>query len=116
MIVRWMNIIGTGIHTEIIIAKYIAQKNEVNLGPTWSTDPRYLGGTPLKVSFKSDPDQNKRLMTMRFVESATWDSDFDGRIFLGKPVNDTTRFVNLVFTSTAEAGGAQLESDAHPGA
>ncbi len=109
VIVDWMNVIGTGIHTEVIIAKFIAQKDEVKLGPTWSTDPRYLGGGPLRVSFKSEPRSKQRLMRMRFVESATWDSNFDGRIFLGGPVNDTTRFSNLVFTSTAEAGGAQLD-------
>lgn len=109
VIVDWMNVIGTGIHTEVIIQKFVAQKDVVDLGPTWSTNPRYRGGTPLKVSFKSDPNAKQRLMRMRFVESATWDSDFDGRIFLAGPVNDTTRFSNLVFTSTAEAGGAKLD-------
>lgn len=109
VIVDWMNVIGTGIHTEVVIAKFIAQKDVVNLGPTWSTNPRYRGGTPLRVSFKSEPRSKQRLMRMRFVESATWDSNFDGRIFLSTPVNDTTRFSNLVFTSIAEAGGAQLD-------
>ena len=105
----WMNVIGTGIHTEIRIAKFIAQKNEVDLGPTWSTNPRYLGGTPLQVSFKSDANEKVRQMRMQFVESATWFSDFEGKLFLNRPVNDTTRFSNLVFTSTADAGGAQLD-------
>jgi hypothetical protein len=107
--VDWMNIIGTGIHTEIRIAKYIAQKNVVDLGPTWSTNPRYQGESPLKISFKSDADQKQREMRMQFVENATWSSNFDGRIFLGGPMNDTTRFANLIFTSTADAGGAQLD-------
>jgi hypothetical protein len=107
--VDWMNVIGTGIHTEVVVAKYIAQKDEVNLGPTWSTNPRYQGEKPLRVSFKSDAKSRQRLMRMRFVESATWDSNFDGRIFLSGPMSDTTRFSNLVFTSTADAGGAQLD-------
>ncbi len=107
--VRWMNIIGTGIHTEIRVAKYIAQPDEVDLGPTWSTNPRYLGESPLRVSFKSDPQEKQRQMVMQFVESATWYSNFDGRLFLDGPINDTTRFSELVFTSTANAGGAHLD-------
>ncbi len=106
---NWLNIVGTGIHTEVVVAKYIGQKDRVNLGPTWSTNPRYQGETPLRVSFKSDPLAKQRQMRMRFVESATWDSNFDGRIFLAGPMNDTTRFSNLIFTSTADAGGAQLD-------
>jgi hypothetical protein len=109
IIVDWFNIIGTGIHTEIRVAKYIAQANEVKLGPTWSTNPRYQGEVPLRVSFKSDPQEKQRIMTMQFVESATWHSNFDGRIFLGGPMNDTTRFSDLTFTSTADAGGAHLD-------
>lgn len=109
VIVDWLNVIGTGVHTEVIIIKSIAQRDAVDLGPTWSTNPRYRGGSPLRVSFKADPNDRKRLMRMQFVESATWDSDFNGRIFLAGPVKDTTRFSDLVFTSTAEAGGAQLD-------
>ncbi len=107
--VSWMNIIGTGIHTEIRVAKYIAQPDEVDLGPTWATNPRYLGETALHVSFAAYPQEKQRQMVMQFVESATWYSNFDGRIFLGGPMKDTTRFSNLVFTSTANAGGAQLD-------
>ena len=110
----WMNVIGTGIHTEIRVIKSIGQPNEVDLGPTWSTNPRYLGEGPLRVSFQADSREKQRLMRMQFVESATWYSDFDGRIFLRGPMNDTTRFSNLVFTSTANAGGAQLELNSLP--
>ena len=105
----WMNIIGTGIHTEVRVATYQDQPGEVDLGPTWSTDPRYLGETPFRVSFKADAQSKERQMKMQFVESATWFSDFDGQVFLGGPMADTARFTNLTFTSTAEAGGAQLD-------
>jgi hypothetical protein len=105
----WMNIIGTGVHTEVRVAKYIDQSNPVNLGPTWSTNPRYLGETPFRVSFKSDQESKQRLMRMQFVESATWYSDFNGKISLGGPINGTVAFTNLTFTSTANAGGAQLD-------
>jgi len=105
----WMNIIGTGVHTEVRIAKYISQPDVVELGPTWSTDPRYLGEKSLKVSFKGDAQEKERQMRMQFVESATWFSDFEGRIFLGGPMADTARFTNLTFTSSAEAGGANLD-------
>ena len=109
----WMNVIGTGVHTEIHIIKSIGQADEVDLGPTTSTNPRYLGGSALKVSFKSGPNAKARLMTMQFVESATWYSDFNGSLFLNGPVRDTVAFSKLVFTSTANAAGAQLDLS-HP--
>jgi hypothetical protein len=105
----WMNIIGTGVHTEVRVAKYIDQADTVTLGPTWSTNPRYLGETPFKVSFKSDANSKERQMRMQFVESATWFSDFNGKIILHGPVNSSVSFTNLTFTSTANAGGAQLD-------
>ena len=105
----WMNVIGTGIHTEVRVAKYIDQVDPVYLGPTWSTNPRYLGEKAFNVSFKSDQDSKQRQMRMQFVESATWFSDFDGKITLAGPINGTVAFTNLTFTSTANAGGAQLD-------
>ncbi|HTY59229.1 MAG TPA: hypothetical protein VMF59_10440, partial [Bacteroidota bacterium] len=105
----WMNVIGTGIHTEIRVARYEGQDNPVYLGPTWSTNPRYLGETAFKVSFKADAQSKERQMRMQFVESATWFSDFSGKIALGGPVNGTVGFTNLTFTSTANAGGANVD-------
>lgn len=104
----WLNVIGTGVHAEVRIATTINQRDTVSLGPTWSTQPKYLGETPLKVSFKWESKQD-RLMKMQFVESAVWDSDFRGRLFLAGPINDSARFKRLVFTSTANAGGAELD-------
>jgi hypothetical protein len=109
----WMNVIGTGVHTEVRVSKYTGQADTVRLGPTWSTNPRYLGETPFNVSFKADQDTKQRQMRMQFVESATWFSDFDGKIRLGGPVNGSAAFTNLTFTSTANAGGAQLDLS-HP--
>jgi len=108
VLMSWLNVIGTGVHAEVRIATTINQKDTVYLGPTWSTQPKYLGETPFKVSFKWESKQD-RLMKMQFVESAVWDSDFRGRLFLGGPVNDSARFKRLVFTSTANAGGAELD-------
>lgn len=102
----WMNFIGTGVHTEIRILK--PRLKHVNLGPTWATKPPYQGEVPLEASFEADPQQ-KRLMTMQFVESATWDSDFNGTIHLDGPINDDVAFNRLIFTSTANAGGAELD-------
>ena len=109
----WMNVIGTGIHAEVRVSKYTGQADTVRLGPTWSTNPRYLGETAFNVSFKADQDTKQRQMRMQFVESATWFSDFDGKIRLGGPVNGSVAFTNLTFTSTANAGGAQLDLS-HP--
>lgn len=105
----WMNVIGTGVHTEVRVAKYMNQADTVRLGPTWSTNPRYLGDAPLKVSFKTTSDEKQRQMRMQFVESASWYSDFDGKLFLGGPINGAVSFTNLTFTSTANAGGAELD-------
>jgi hypothetical protein len=109
----WMNVIGTGVHTEVRVARYIDQNAPVLLGPTWSTNPRYLGETPFKVSFKSTSDEKQRQMRMQFVESATWYSDFDGTMALGGPINANAAFTHLTFTSTANAGGAELDLS-HP--
>jgi hypothetical protein len=105
----WMNFIGTGVHTEIKILKRPGELKDVKLGPTWATNPPYQGEAPLDASFEAEPNQRKRLMTMQFVESATWDSDFEGTIFLDGPINDDVAFNRLIFTSTANAGGAELD-------
>ncbi len=105
----WMNVIGTGVHTEVRVAKYTGQDNPVYLGPTWCSDPRYLGEKAFNVSFQSNTQSKERQMKMQFVESATWYSDFDGTISLGGPINGSVAFKNLTFTSTANAGGAELD-------
>jgi hypothetical protein len=105
----WMNFIGTGVHTEIRIVQSPDLPDTTYLGPTWSTNPRYLGETPLKTSFRYISQNKSRIMRIQFVESATWDSDFNGQIFLRGPVNNAVRFTKLMFTSTANAGGAQLD-------
>jgi hypothetical protein len=105
----WMNVISTGVHTEIRIFAWTDQQPTSELGPTWCGLPKYLGERPFKVTFRDDSKRKEKIMKMRFVESSTWESDLQGEVFFDMPVNDSVRFKNLVFTSTAEAGGAEID-------
>jgi hypothetical protein len=107
--VRWMNIIGTGVHSEVWIVQFTGKDNldSVSLGPTWMTTPPYKGEVPFLTSWMIR--RQEKFMKLQFVESTVWDSDIHGRIFVKGAVNDTLAFNKLMFTSTANAGGAQLD-------
>lgn len=115
----WMNIVRTGIHSEIRILYKQGKLNNIHLGPSWS--PTFLGDTitGFNTSFVNDMNyygeegQFLRAMKMQFVESAVYDADFRGKITLDRGIKDTVSFTNMIFTSTANNAGGQLNLSKH---
>jgi hypothetical protein len=104
----WINVIRTGIHSEVFIVLQPHKLDNIQLGPTWSE--RYKGNTTFNTSFNVDYEKKQeRYMKIQFVESAVWDADFRGDITLAGGINDTVAFTNMIFTSTANNAGGQLD-------
>jgi hypothetical protein len=103
----WMNIIRTGVHSDVVLMVKLHGIDSLKLGPTWS--PLYRGGKPFDTAFNIHVQEKERVMRMQFVESAVWDGDFRGYITLGGGINDTVSFKDMMFTSTANNAGGQLD-------
>ena len=104
----WMNVIRTGVHSDVIIMLEGTKVDSIQLGPTWSD--LYLADTTFNTSFNTDHDEKQqRFMRIQFVESAVWDADFKGDITLAGGINDTIAFKDMMFTSTANNAGGQLD-------
>jgi hypothetical protein len=103
----WMNVVGDGVHAEIRLLRETAFSADV--GPTWKTDLSYVGGTPFKLLFLGTQKEKGVPMMTRFVSSAVWDSDWKGTIPFAFPIQDTIPFARLMFTSTANCAGGQLD-------
>jgi hypothetical protein len=105
----WINVIRTGINSEVKI-QFRAPINDKHLGPSWS--PNFRGDTisGFNTSFGFyDYKQDFGYMEMKFVESAMFDSDFRGKITLDRGIKDTVDFKKMMFTSTANNAGGQLD-------
>jgi len=104
----WMNVIRTGIHSDVFIVLGSKKIQGLQLGPTWFD--KYVGDTTFNTAFTAPYDEKQqRFFRMQFVESAVWDADFKGYIALGGGINDTVAFNNMMFTSTANNAGGQLD-------
>ena len=103
----WMNVIRTGVHSDIVLMIKLHGLDSLDLGPTWS--PLYKGDKPFDAAFDIAVQEKQRYMRMQFVESAVWDADFQGYITLGGGINDTVKYKNMMFTSTANNAGGQLD-------
>jgi len=103
----WMNIIRTGVHSDVVLMIKLHGIDSVKLGPSWS--PLYRGLKTFDTAFDIPVKAQERVMRMQFVESAVWDGDFRGYITLGGGINDTVNFKDMMFTSTANNAGGQLD-------
>ncbi|KXK56589.1 MAG: hypothetical protein UZ07_CHB004001363 [Chlorobi bacterium OLB7] len=108
----WMNIVRTGVHTEVSIRAEKERLGEIEMGPVWETGPAYAGEAPFKTLFGYDPkkkEQNRGIMRFQFVESAVWHSTLHGSVKLPMPVAAEIDFKQMMFTSTAECSGGQVD-------
>jgi hypothetical protein len=119
----WMNVARTGVHTEIQILRRPDLKYD--LGPTWMEVPPYRGDAAFKVNFGLGggggggvppagttthvPDNKGRIMRFRFVESAVYHSELMGQIDLPMPAKEQIDFTQMMFTSTADNAGGQVD-------
>ncbi len=108
----WMNVARTGVHTEVLLRLQKDRMGEVEMGPVWETGPAYAGEAPFKTTFGFDPkkkDQTNKLVRLQFVESAMWYSELMGSVKLPMPVDAEIAFKQMMFTSTAECAGGQVD-------
>ncbi len=123
----WMNIIRTGVHSEIDIMCDSARLGHKELGD--SLRSRYEGERAFKTSFGIcfDPrskrpqtslshvdaagiaNNPKLFMPFQFCESAVWNSELAGEVTLPAPASINVAFKNMMFTSTAECAGGQVD-------
>lgn len=109
LVIAWMNVIRTGVHSEVRIN--LREDMKVKLGPTWSD--KYKGIDPFDVSYGMPKKQDSvRFMKIQFVESAVWDADFRGDIMLKGGIKDTLKFKNMIYTSTANNAGGEVDLSA----
>jgi hypothetical protein len=118
----WMNIIRTGVHSEIdIVCDSLKLANKL-LGDSART--KYQGRKSFKTDFgvcfdkrstdvsgvpSSVGNNPKQIMPFQFVESAVWNSELEGQVHLPKPAEINVRFKNMMFTSTADCAGGQVD-------
>jgi hypothetical protein len=123
----WVNVMRTGPHAEVYIFKDSTKLEGKKLG-----DPdydKYQGAVPFTINFGVGegtfsgpgsstptatthvPDNKKRKQWVRFqfVESAVWDSELSGDITFPMPMNNRVAFKRMMFTSTADCAGGQLD-------
>ncbi len=103
---NWINIVTRGVHASLGSRTEITQT--VKLGPT--NDPRYVGKKPFETTFGAPKEQKEEpYLELQFVESAAFNSDFDGFVRLKGPANIELDFTEMVFTSTAHNAGGQVD-------
>jgi len=103
----WMNFVADGVHAEIILMW--ETDFSMNVGPPWKTGMSYEGGAAFELLFAGAQKEKKPPMMTRFISSAVWDSDWRGSIPFAFPIGDTIPFARLMFTSTADCAGGQLD-------
>ncbi len=107
----WINVIRTGVHADVFLMLKLKGIDSLMLGPDWSD--LYKGIVPFNTAFDVPIAGNEqRFMRMQFVESAVWDADFKGYITLEGGINDTIRYKDMMFTSTANNAGGKLDLSA----
>jgi hypothetical protein len=104
---NWLNIVTRGVHGSLGSQAEITQA--VKLGP--DHDDRYVGKIPFETVFGDPKDNNKGepYLELKFVESAAFNSDFDGYVKLDGPSKIDLDFNEMVFTSTAHNAGGQVD-------
>lgn len=120
----WINFIRTGVHAEIDILCDSANEH-YQLGD--SLRIKYDGKTSFKTDFGlCPPDKRttgtlsnnnnpnggkggKSIMPFQFCESAVWNSELAGEVNLPAPASVSVKFKNMMFTSTADCAGGQVD-------
>jgi len=124
----WLNVIRSGVHAEIKIICDSSKEKSYLLGD--SLRVKYSG----KISFNTDfgicppvkrsdvgignfssSNQNGPVeyMPFQFVESSVWNSELAGEVKLPAPASINVKFKNMMFTSTADCAGGQVDLS-HP--
>ena len=119
----WMNIIRTGVHGEIDIICDSSKEKSYLLGD--SLRVKYDGKKSFKTDFGLCPPGKGRdpagantglfspkqieLMPFQFCESAVWNSELAGEVNLPVPASVSVKFKNMMFTSTADCAGGQVD-------
>ena len=112
----WINVSYDGVHGRLAKLLAVGGATNTDLGPT--SEPFYEGNQPFRQSptpiatpmaFGADfwKLPHYRIL-MRFVASATFESDMRGILKIPDPVNSDLEFSNMVFTSTAQNAGGKL--------
>ena len=104
-IVSDLNIIRTGAHSNIQLT-IINTIDNVNQGPTWSD--KYKGITPFNTSYPGG-NNDSTFIKIQFVESATYYSNFNGKIRLEGGIKNSVSYKNMVYTSTANNAGGKVD-------
>ncbi|HYM19475.1 MAG TPA: hypothetical protein VEW28_00555, partial [Candidatus Kapabacteria bacterium] len=117
----WINVIRAGIHSEIDIVCDSTRLSNMRLGDSLRTkyDGKESFITDFGICFNSrynDKGNNtfaannpKSVMPFQFCESAVWNSDLAGEVHLPKPAEINVAFKNMMFTSTADCAGGQVD-------
>ncbi|MDP4236386.1 MAG: hypothetical protein Q8919_08075 [Bacteroidota bacterium] len=119
----WMNFIRSGLHGEVLIVCDSTQEKDYQLGD--SLRVKYDGKTSFKTDFGLCPPgkrtdvtganlsavSNRKVdvMPFQFCESAVWNSELAGEVRLPVPASINVRFKNMMFTSTADCAGGQVD-------
>jgi hypothetical protein len=105
---NWLNFSFGGVHGRL--QNMLSQPgSNTSLGPTYQ--PYYVGQKPFLAGLGSGANEKleKRYsLSVKFVSSATYDSNMVGAIAVPQPVNSNLDFSNMAFTSTAQISGAKL--------
>lgn len=104
----WMIVGGKGVHALFQIENF---RTPIDLGPTHETyyEGKNFEGknvpfqTFLKINYKQE-----RMAEFQFVDSALYDNDLNGHVFLDSPTKADVPFEDMKFTSTAEIAGARI--------
>ena len=113
---NWINVSYNGVHGRLNKMLAIGGTTNTDLGQTG--DPLYEGNAPFHQS--STPIDTPITMAggflklphyrilMRFVSSATFESDMRGMLRIPNPVDSDLEFSEMVFTSTARNAGGKV--------
>jgi hypothetical protein len=127
----WMNIIRSGVHAEVEIVCDSSKEKNYLLGDSLRT--KYDGKKSFSTDFGLCPPEKrtdaasgagnitfannnnananyqKELMPFQFCESAVWNSELAGEVKLPVPASVNVKFKNMMFTSTADCAGGQVD-------
>lgn len=102
----WLNVAAAGVHGEMVI-EAIHGGNQIKLGPT--SHPQYVAPQPFDATLVIFDKEKKYWMNFQFSDSAVYDCNVNGSVFLGGPVQADFSFVDMQFTSTAHDAGGKID-------
>ncbi len=99
----WLNVVSRGVHGRFMVVEFTG--TPIDLGPTH--EGYYVGKVPFPTTLGISGKQ--RTFSIEYVESAVYDADISGSVYLAGPSNINLEFKEMQFTSTAHNAGGQVD-------